>query len=346
MTYLDHHAPEPANALEGQMPDPGWAESIARSEASVLITGETGTGKEQTARRMHALSGRKGAFVAINCGAFSEHLIDAELFGHEAGAFTGADRARGGWFEAAQGGTLFLDEIGDMPLTLQVKLLRVLQEGQVVRVGSRKTLTVNTRVIAATNVDLAEAVQAGLFRADLFYRLNVAAIHLPPLRERREEILPLARHFLMRHGQPQAAQIHITAEAAARLLAHSWTGNIRELENVIQFALIVCNGEEVRPGDLRLIEIEPELDVQPDSVAAQAIEGSEEAAPHELSGAIARLLDGRTPQAFQRIEALVVKTAFDKCRGNQVQAAQLLGITRNTMRTLLRRYELGAPSRP
>jgi len=319
---------------------------IARSEAPVLLTGETGTGKEQTARAIHAMSGRRGPFVAVNCGAFSETLVDAELFGHESGAFTGADRARMGWFEVAQGGTLFLDEIGDMPLALQVKLLRVLQEGQVVRLGSRRPVAVNARLIAATNVDLAAAVADGRFRADLFYRLNVAPIALLPLRERRSEILPLARTFIERHATDRAP-VGISAEARALLEAHRWPGNIRELENVIQFALIVCKGGEIRPADLRLIELDEEPSPPDDAsepARPAAAQPAEAAAPRELADAIGAMLEARTPQAFQRIEALVVRTAFEQCRGNQVQAAQLLGITRNTMRTLLRRFDLGAAS--
>src|SRR5476649_146993 len=171
-------------------------ERIARSDATTLIIGETGTGKELIARHIHTQSGRRGPFVAVNCGAFSETLIDAELFGHEAGAFTGASHARAGWFEAANGGTLFLDEIGDLPMALQVKLLRVLQERQVVRLGSRKPIALDVRLVAATNIDLARAVVAQHFRADLYYRLSVASVRLPALHERQADILPLAEHFI------------------------------------------------------------------------------------------------------------------------------------------------------
>src|SRR6201996_3536305 len=171
-------------------------ERIAPTDATVLLVGETGTGKEVAARYIHEHSRGRGPFVAVNCAAFGESLVEAELFGHEAGAFTGAQHARAGWFEAANGGTLFLDEIGDMPLPLQARLLRVLQERQVVRLGSRKPIPINVRLIAATNVDLQAAVDAQRFRRDLYYRLNVAAVRLLPLRERRGDILPLARHFV------------------------------------------------------------------------------------------------------------------------------------------------------
>ncbi|MDR2030950.1 MAG: sigma-54 factor interaction domain-containing protein [Azoarcus sp.] len=171
-------------------------ELVAPSGATVLIVGDTGTGKELLARHIHEKSGRGGPFVAVNCGAFSENLIEAELFGHESGAFTGAQGTRAGWFEAAQHGTLFLDEIGDLPLAMQVKLLRVIQERQVVRLGSRRPLDIDVRLLTATNIDLARAVEAGHFRRDLYYRLNVAVIHLPLLRERPDDILPLPRHFM------------------------------------------------------------------------------------------------------------------------------------------------------
>jgi len=231
-------------------------ERIARSDATVLVTGETGTGKELIARHIHNTSGRNGPFVAVNCGAFSESLIDAELFGHEAGAFTGATIARAGWFEAANGGTLFLDEIGDLPLSLQVKLLRVLQERQVVRLGSRRALPLDVRLVAATNIDLRRAVEAQHFRADLFYRLSVATVRLPPLRERRADILPLVRHFIhiysARQDRPDA---QLSQAAQTALLDYGWPGNIRELENVVHFALIVAVDNLVTADDLRLVPL-------------------------------------------------------------------------------------------
>jgi len=178
-----------------------YIERIAPSEAPVLIGGETGTGKELVARHIHLLSGRKGPFLAVNCGAISDHLVESELFGHEAGSFTGAAGKREGWFEAANGGTLFLDEIGDLPLAMQVKLLRVLQEREVVRIGSRKAIPVDVRLVAATNVDLDHAVSAGHFRSDLLYRINIAHVRLPPLRVRPGDILPLAEYFLKSYSQ-------------------------------------------------------------------------------------------------------------------------------------------------
>src|SRR5262245_21639150 len=227
-------------------------EQVAPSQAAVLITGETGTGKEIVARHLHELSRRaQRPFVAVNCGAFSESLAEAELFGHERGAFTGAQVAKPGWFETANGGTLFLDEIGDLSLPLQVKLLRVLQEGEVVRLGSRQSVPIDVRLITATNVDLRQALAAGHFREDLFYRLNVTTLELPPLRQRPGDILPLAAHFLevyqRRLGMEQAA---FSPGARARLLEHAWPGNIRELENAIHHALLVCKQGEIGADDL------------------------------------------------------------------------------------------------
>ncbi|MFZ4651968.1 MAG: sigma 54-interacting transcriptional regulator, partial [Rubrivivax sp.] len=197
-------------------------ERVARSEATVLMIGETGTGKELIARHIHRKSGRRGPFLAVNCGAFSESLIDAELFGHEAGAFTGAATARAGWFEAADGGTLFLDEIGDLPLPLQVKLLRVLQERQVVRLGSRKAVPLDVRLVAATNIDLQRAVDAQRFRADLFWRLSVATLELPPLRERPGDVLPLARHFVGVYGPRLGLSDVVFSDAAQAAVKRSW----------------------------------------------------------------------------------------------------------------------------
>ncbi|MEO8153915.1 MAG: sigma 54-interacting transcriptional regulator [Rhizobacter sp.] len=319
-------------------------ERIARSDATALVIGETGTGKELIARHIHKRSGRTGPFVAVNCGAFSETLVDAELFGHEAGAFTGASQARAGWFESANGGTLFLDEIGDLPMPLQVKLLRVLQERQVVRLGSRRATPIDVRLVAATNIELHQAVEAQHFRADLYYRLSVASISLPPLRDRPGDILPLARHFLgVYAGKLHMDDPQLSDEAQTALLAYAWPGNIRELENVIHYALIVCRDGVVRAGDFRFSPLAslgvtaahaPSLTAEP-IIAAPTVPVDSWAA---LSQALDGSLGGGHADLFHTIEALLVRRAFTRCRDNQVQTARLLGITRNTLRTLLKRH--------
>ena len=339
-------------------------ERLARSDATVLVTGETGTGKELIARHIHACSGRDGPFVAVNCGAFSETLIDAELFGHEAGAFTGATHARAGWFEAANGGTLFLDEIGDLPMSLQVKLLRVLQERQVVRLGSRRPVALDVRLVAATNIDLARAVVAQHFRADLYYRLSVAGVRLPSLHERQADILPLARHFIGVHCTRLALRMpELTDEAGEALRAYSWPGNIRELENVIHYALIVCTGDRIRAGDLKLVPLVPmaQASLAPwrpgfggyDAAAAQP----SPAPAHEVASARGAVL-ARLPQFFREllqeggvdlfdaVENALVHAAFEHAHRNQVRTAKVLGVTRNMVRTQLKRHGLIAANAP
>ncbi|MDB5802099.1 MAG: Fis family transcriptional regulator [Rhodocyclales bacterium] len=306
-------------------------ELIGCSDVSVLIQGETGTGKELVARHVHEHSGRKGPFVAVNCGAFSENLIEAELFGHEAGAFTGAQGARPGWFEAANGGTLFLDEIGDLPLAMQVKLLRVLQEREVVRLGSRKPVELDVRLVAATNVDLARAVGSGHFRVDLYYRINIATLVLPPLRERQGDIEPLARYFAALYAQRMGVSEPDLPPATLEALRHyTWPGNIRELENVIHFALLVSRGNVIRPDDLRFVGI-------------SAPGASDEASLTPLQGierALDRFLASRPEQAFEKIESSLVHLSFQRNQNNQVRTAQALGVTRNVLRTLLKRHGL------
>ncbi len=328
-------------------------ERIAQTDATVLLVGETGTGKELVARHIHTCSGREGPFLAVNCGAFSETLIDAELFGHEAGAYTGAGQARAGWFEAANGGTLFLDEIGDLPLALQVKLLRVLQERQVVRLGSRRAVPLDVRLVAATNVDLRRAVEASHFRADLYYRLSVAAIDLPPLRDRRGDILPLARHFMSQHaGRLGLTGPTLAVEAESALLRYSWPGNIRELENVIHYALIVCKQGVVRRDDLRFSPLSTPIDApvrqaahSASPSAADESDADPDADPDaESLDALARalqvLIAGRRPHLMREVEGLLVRLAYGHCEENQVRSAKLLGISRNSMRTLLSRHDL------
>ncbi len=373
-----------------------YIEQIGPSEAPVLIGGETGTGKELVARHIHHLSGRKGPFLAVNCGAISDQLAESELFGHEAGAFTGAQGKREGWFEAANGGTLFLDEIGDLPLALQVKLLRVLQEKEVVRIGSRRPVPVNVRLVAATNVDLDFAVAAGHFRQDLLYRINIAQLRLPPLRERPGDVLPLAEHFLKNYCQKmQQARPRFSAAAVRLMQQYSWPGNIRELENVVHFALLVARDQLIEPEHLKVTggwayqprdpSAAPAL--SPQSLPAQSQSGYASPRPNgagpgavaptaglptsapqpagsQVSGSLVSgsLVTGsaaaETPwqiiaQQLQRLfteqgdgahhaqlERLLVETAFRFAGDNQVHSAALLGITRNVMRTLLKRYGL------
>lgn len=358
---LVFHDPGSLNLLQN-------VERIARSDATVMVIGETGTGKELIARHIHAVSGRTGPFVAVNCGAFSESLIDAELFGHEAGAFTGASQARSGWFEAANGGTLFLDEIGDLPMALQVKLLRVLQERQVVRLGSRRAIPLDVRLVAATNIDLGRAVEAQHFRADLYYRLSVATVQLPPLRHRPADILPLARHFVaVYRGRLQLNEVTLTDEAQAALLSYGWPGNIRELENVIHYALIVCRDDRIGVDDLRLVPLTGGSQAsQTQLVVGGLATGSASAvhnppAPssavsvvdalpddgvivgdplHRLVAAWQALLDEGRADLFDQIESALIHTAFDHTGQNQVRTAKLLGITRNMLRTQLKRHGL------
>lgn len=304
-----------------------YLERISPSDANVLIQGETGTGKELVARHVHELSGlQKGPFVAINCAALNENLLDAELFGYRKGAFTGADSDRAGWFETAQGGTLFLDEIGDLPLSAQVKLLRVLQQREVVRVGARTPVPVNFRLIAATNVNLKAAVEAGHFRADLYYRLSVAEVRLPPLRERPGDIAPLVSHFLGIYGQRLGYRhANIQPQALDLLQHYSWPGNIRELENVIHHTLLVCPGTEIRPEDIHL----PERPQRP---------GESVTTPEaRLQQVFRELMAHSTADLHAVSERILIETAYQHSGDNQIQAAKALGISRNVLRERLQR---------
>lgn len=318
-------------------------ERIAPSDANVLVTGETGTGKELVARYVHGRSKRANRpFLAINCGAFSETLIESELFGHEKGAFTGALSSREGWFEAANGGTLFLDEIGDLPMPLQVKLLRVLQENEVVRLGSRKPVALDVRLIAATNIDLAQAVAAGRFREDLYYRLQVISLPLLPLRERRADILPLARHFLGDYGQRLGTGIpNLSPGAEEALFNYSWPGNIRELENVIHRATLVSRDLLVQPADLALpvqkasAQPSPHLathDNPPPSLTPGASGDLDAIRP-----ILTRIFAAGEPEILERLLDVVVNEAYSFSQGNQVRTANVLGVTRNVVRTYLKR---------
>jgi transcriptional regulator with PAS, ATPase and Fis domain len=305
-------------------------QQVAPSEASVLIIGETGTGKELVARHIHNLSRRsQGPFVAVNCGAFSESLVEAELFGHEKGAFTGAISAKPGWFEEANGGTLFLDEIGDLPMPIQVKLLRVLQEREVVRLGSRKSIAINVRVLAATNVQLEKAINAGHFREDLYYRLNVVSLHLYPLRDRPGDILPLTRHFIRTYSERLGyGQIALSADAERKLADYGWPGNIRELENVIHHTLLICRDGLVRQEDLRLSNLRIERQ-------EERVSSCEESAQTLLQRAFKRLFEEHQGALYEKVEDSLLRAAYQFCHHNQVHTASLLGLSRNVTRARL-----------
>lgn len=310
-------------------------QKIAPSEASILIGGATGTGKELVARHIHHLSHRRdGPFLAVNCGAFADSLVEAELFGHEKGAFVGALSAQAGWFEEANGGTLFLDEIGDLPLAIQVKLLRVLQEREVVRLGSRRSVSIDVRVLAATNIDLAEAIHLGRFREDLFYRLNVVSLQLLPLRERSGDILPLARHFI--HQYCTRLGYHpmvLSDEACQQLIQYAWPGNIRELENVIHHALLVCAGDRIQAADINLQRSVSKAERPIDTRALS----TDERLNHALE---ALVLEANGP-LHGKVEDALIRMVYRHCRYNQVHSAELLGLSRNVIRAhLIRLGEL------
>jgi sigma-54-specific transcriptional regulator len=309
------------------------AERIARiapSEATALIVGETGTGKELVAREVHRRSRRADRpFVAVNCAALPEQIVESELFGHERGAFTGADAQKRGWFETASGGTLFLDEVGELPIGMQVKLLRVLQEREVNRLGSRVPIPIDVRIVAATNVHLEQAVGEGRFREDLYYRLNVARLDLAPLRERPGDILPLARHFLATYATGSPVRLSPATETA--LLSHPWPGNIRELENVIQQALLVVAGTQVEPEDLNLAA---------SVLLKRADDRGEDSRASDLEAAFAALDEHKAGDLHAEVEARLFRHALRKTGSNQVKAAQLLGISRNVLRHRMKGYGL------
>jgi len=314
------------------------ARRIAASHAPVLIQGETGTGKELLARHLHTESGRKGPFVAVNGAAITESLAEAEFFGFEAGAFTGATGRREGWFEAAQGGTLFLDEIGDLPLSLQVKLLRVLQEGEIVRVGGRRPIPIDVRVVTATHVDLAGAIAAGRFRQDLFYRLNILGLRIPPLRERRGDILPLARHFLERHALGHGLDVPLLTPATeSRLVGHRWPGNIRELENTLLRAALHADSGVIEADQLQLHGYAGEPHA---GGAATPPDNNPESLWHSIGTSLRQLLDHEPDELWARWEQLLLESTLTRHRYNQVHSASRLGISRHALRTLMKRHQL------
>lgn len=302
----------------------------AARDVTVLITGESGTGKELVAHALHSYSLRaKGPFVAINCAAIPDSLLESELFGYERGAFSGATEARAGKFEHAHGGVLFLDEIGDMPLVLQAKLLRVLQEREIYRLGAREPRLVDVRIIAATNQEPEGLIRSGRFREDLYYRLNVVRMSLPPLRERGEDILLLADHFLMlARGDEGRGPQGFSLDAQEKLLSYAWPGNVRELANVIAQAALRTRTPLITAKDLSLQETPlhtAEIDSPPAPTQGTTIE---------------EIFEQQAGHVFATVERLIVAKALELARHNQVQAARLLGVSRNVLRDRMHRYGL------
>jgi len=292
-------------------------DKVVKSDATVLLLGESGTGKELVARAIHELgSNADQPFIAVNCGALPESLLESELFGYEKGAFTGADKQKLGRFELAGNGTIFLDEIGDISLTTQVKLLRVLQAHEIVRVGGTETIAVKARILAATNVNLEEAKQSGTFREDLYYRINVFPILLPPLRERRDDIPDLVAHFLEKHGN---SKVQIEPEALAVLMKYQYPGNVRELENIIERALIMSGGGVLRTDDFP-IHITSGVDVIPGGeIPAQELH-------------------------LEIVEKNLIIKALYKSHGNKTEAAKLLGVTRRKLYSMMERHAINPDS--
>jgi putative PEP-CTERM system response regulator len=296
---------------------------VSDSDATVLLLGESGTGKELLARAIHALSPRQGRpFVAINCAAIPETLIENELFGHERGAYTGAERRRPGKFELANRGTLFLDEIADLPPALQAKLLRVLQERRFERVGGTRTIHVDVRIIAATNQDLRRLVQQRRFREDLYYRVNVFPITIPPLRERPEDIPLLAEHFADRFSREmRKGRTVFSPEAMRRLQEYAWPGNVRELQNCIERAVILAGGGEIRPEHLGFSDLGvPEVDL----------------ARIPLEGTLAEAAQ----RAKQYVERKMIEAAMQRCGGNKAEMARMLGVNYKTLLQKIKEYGL------
>lgn len=295
------------------------AERAAATDSTVLITGESGTGKERVARFIHLQSPRrKQPFVAVNCAALPDALLESELFGHKKGAFTGAVADRHGLFKAASGGTLFLDEVGEMPRSMQVKLLRALQERAVRPVGATKDISVDTRVVTATNRDLEQLVELGGFRKDLYYRLRVIPLELPPLRARRDDILPLARHFIAKTcRQNSCGPCALSGAALDALCAYSWPGNVRELENAIERAVVLAEGQpRIEVGDLP-----PEI---------RSLGATHEATPAEA------------PMTLEAVERRHILATLERFGGNRAVTAEALGIGANTLWRKLKSYGIPA----
>ena len=316
---------------------------VAEKDVTVLITGESGTGKELVARALYHHSKRKHKpFMAINCASIPDALFESELFGYEQGAFTGADRTHLGKFERCHAGTLFFDEIGDMSLGTQAKVLRVLQNGEFERLGSTETIRVDVRLLAATNKDLPAAVEAGRFREDLYYRLKIISIHLPPLRERLDDVPALVNYFAARFAEEYAKPLHYVSDPAmCRLRAYGWPGNVRELENCLRRAVLMCQGEVLLPEHL-LFETDPELALTPvsDEDRLLGLKRRIEALVPEILQ-----LSGNRAHAnvVDLVESALIARALRDCGGNQVHTARMLGISRNTLRHRIKKYGLESP---
>jgi DNA-binding NtrC family response regulator len=295
------------------------AARVADSKANVLITGENGTGKEVLAKAIHYISPRKdNPFVAVNVPALTETLLESELFGHEKGAFTGADKMKKGRFEIAHGGTIFLDEVGDIPQSIQVKLLRVLQEHQFERVGGTEKIEVDVRIVAATNKDLEQKIKDGTFREDLYYRLNVVSIKIPPLRERKEDILPMIEGFIEKYcGENKKDKMEISKEAADVLMKYNYPGNVRELENIIERAVVLTRGKVITLNDLPL-----------------NIKGFKE------EKTLPALGEGNLTEQVEALEKQLIFDALQESGGNQTKAGKLLGLTERNLRYKLKKYNI------
>ncbi len=311
---------------------------VAASDLTVLITGESGTGKEMVARALHEQSQRASRpFVAINTAAIPAELLESELFGHEKGAFTGADKARAGRFEQADGGTLFLDEIGDMPLSLQAKLLRVLEEGKVQRVGSNQARSVNVRLLAATHQNLPTKIQQKEFREDLYYRLNVIPVHIPPLRERKDDIRELAQFLLDQSARELDMQVPILLDDAIGLLEqHNWPGNVRELKNVMRRLAVLTPGSSITLSDVALA-LGHASSSEEEETLSEAVTRCTRNYLMQLGYAKASNLH---QHVLEQIEPPLLKLALEQCHGNQLRVSDMLGLNRNTVRKLLRKYDI------
>ncbi len=328
-------------------------EQVAPSDATVLILGESGTGKEVVAQAVHKSSPRRNKpFVPVNCGAIPGELLESELFGHEKGAFTGALTARQGRFELAEGGTLFLDEIGDMPMPMQVKLLRVLQERTFERVGSNKTIHCNVRIIAATHRNLDDAIREKHFREDLFYRLNVFPVEVPALRERAEDIPWLVNDLIARMQKHQQGNLRLTSDAVALLMQHDWPGNVRELANLLERLAIIFPDKVVSADDLpekfQVYSIPDDLDINLDfateSAAPEVQEDLEKSSIGESIKPVTQLPDSGMDlkEYLNNLESDLIKQALDECDGVVAHAAKLLNIRRTTLVEKLRKYDLSS----